>query len=155
MVISNPSGDLWSMEFPLFYIAADTALQCGYHKTKQALLHRKRACSVFQGRGGAFFKAAFNRFFFLRFLVFLGFLEFLGTLGILGKPPPSSTAETAAPTKAAPPPGRQRHSLSTPVPWCTRQQRCPTSSCPSRLLSPLWWLHKGSRAGRRAGNRRL
>ncbi len=32
-------------------------------KAKQALLHRKRACSGFQGRGGAFFKAAFNRFF--------------------------------------------------------------------------------------------
>lgn len=142
------------MEFPHCYIAADTALQCGYHKTKQALLHRKRACFVFQGRGGAFFKAAFNSF-FLRFLVFLGFLEFLGILGILGFLPPSSTTETAAPTKAAPPLGKQRHSQSTPVLWCTRQQRCPTSSCPSRLLSPLWWLHKGSRAGRRAGNRRL
>ena len=122
--------------------------------TKEPVLVSQRACFGFQGRGGAFFKAAFNSF-FLRFLVFLGFLEFLGTLGILGKPPPSSTAETAAPTKAAPPPGRQRHSQSTPAPWCTRQQRCPTSSCPSRLLSPLWWLHKGSRAGRRAGNRRL
>ena len=150
------------MEFPHCYIAADTALQCGYHKTKQALLDDKRACSGFSKSlfwfpraWGCFFSKQLLIVFFLRFLGFLGFLEFLGTLGILGKPPPSFTAETAAPTKAAPPPGRQRHSLSTPVPWCTRQQRCPTSSCPSRLLSPLWWLHKGSRAGRRAGNRRL
>ena len=121
---------------------------------KEPVLVSQRACFGFQGRGGAFFKAAFNSF-FSKVSSFPRVPRVPRNPRDSRKTTPSSTAETAAPTKAAPPPGRQRHSLSTPVPWCTRQQRCPTSSCPSRLLSPLWWLHKGSRAGRRAGNRRL